>query len=250
MVYSKTGAVTASMCDSSVKLSHLAILQLVEDGVTDLMGDLHIDGVTAMREYNAMWVFVKNVIHISRRPDWRTNYLIRSFISCHSAAKLMVDTEILTGSEHVPVAQSRLELCALDLKTGRIRKAETVGIKENTPCEQALSDLKFSRFKHYNTELMDTVRVQYTNLDYCSHTNNIEYIRFILNTYQAEDLENQDIEQIEVHYGQQTFEGDILSVSKSKDGIQDYFSISSERDTAVECMINWKMTNALSHKNM
>jgi len=41
MVYSKNGTVSGSMCDSSVKLSPLAVFQLVEDTATELMGELH-----------------------------------------------------------------------------------------------------------------------------------------------------------------------------------------------------------------
>lgn len=227
------------MCDSSVKLSALAIFQLVEDTATELMGELHIDGLTAMREYGAMWVFVKNVIHVFHRPDWRTPLFLRSFISGHSAAKLMLDTEILAGNERAPVAHSRLEMCALDLETGSIRKAATVGVLTDTPCEQALPDLKFSRFPKHEIETVDAVRVQATNLDYCAHTNNVEYIRFMLNTYPAKDLEDREMDRIEVHYGQQTFEGDVLSVSKSREDAVDYFSICSGNSVAVECKINW-----------
>ena len=240
MVYSRTGTVTGSMCDNTVRLSHVAIFQLVQDGVTDLMGDLHIDGLTAMHEYNAMWVFVKNIIRIFHRPDWRTQYFLHSFISGHSSAKLFIDTEILAGPMLLPVAQSRLELCALDLETGKIRKANTVGVQEDTPCEPELNGLKFSRFIHQDTEQTGSVKVQFTNLDYCSHTNNIEYIRFILNTYQAKDLIDKDINQIEVHYGHQTFEGDTLFVARSKSENQDYFTITSSNSIASECLIRWK----------
>ena len=240
MIYSKTGTVTASMCDGKVRLSNLAIFQLEEDAVTDLMGDLHIDGVTAMREYNAMWVFVKNVIRIYQRPEWRTALQIRAFISSHSAAKLLIDTEILAGEDLSPVARCRLELCALDMQTGSIRKASTVGIQEDTPCFQALPDLKYSRFQKQEKEDLSTLTVRSTNLDYCSHTNNIEYIRFMLNTYQARELLENEIEQVEVHYGKQTFEGDELTVSRHRASGEDYFSVSSKNGVAVDCLIKWK----------
>lgn len=247
IVYSKSGTVTASMCDSSTALSPLAILQLVEDGVTDLMGDLHIDGLTAMREYGAMWVFVKNVIRIYHRPSWRTPFVLHSFISGHSAAKLMIDTEILESAEMTPIAHSRLELCALDLQTGSIRKAATVGVDPNAPCEPALPDLKYSRFPKHDAKLLNTVRVQSTNLDYCSHTNNIEYFRFILNAYQASELANREADQIEIHYGRQTHEGDVLSVLKCQDGATDYFSICTDKDIAVECKVSWKSQSTIQN---
>ena len=64
MLYTKQSYVPASMCDAETKLSTIAVFQVVEDAVTELMGNLHIDGITAMREYDAMWVFVKNCIRI------------------------------------------------------------------------------------------------------------------------------------------------------------------------------------------
>ena len=146
MIYEKNAIIPASMCDATTKLSVISIFQLVEDAVTDLMADLHIDGITAMREYGAMWVFVKNAIHILRRPEWREIYIIRSYISSFSAVKLLIDTEILSGTDRSPLARSRLELCALDLNTGNIRKASTVGITPDTQCFQTEEGPEFSRF--------------------------------------------------------------------------------------------------------
>lgn len=81
MIYTKKSYVPASMCDGATKLSPIAVFQLVEDAATELMGELRIDGITAMREYGAMWVFVKNRIHILRRPDWREEFHTRCFVS-------------------------------------------------------------------------------------------------------------------------------------------------------------------------
>ena len=102
------------------------------------MGDLHIDGITAMREYDAMWVFVKNTLRVFSRPNWREEYELRCFVSSHSTAKLLVDTELWSTSSNETLAHARLELCALDLQTGRIRKASTVGVSDEIPCESPL----------------------------------------------------------------------------------------------------------------
>ncbi len=239
-IYSKKDIVTGSMCDAASRLSLLSIFQLVEDAVTDHMGDLRLDGLTAMREYGAMWVFVKNVIRVFQRPEWHAPIEVRSFISSHTAAKLMADTEILRSDDHSPVAHSRLELCALDTESGSIRKASAVGIGADTPCGAALPGLKFSRFPKCEKEAADTVRVRAASIDYCSHTNNVEYIRFILNTFSFDELVRRDVEQMEVHYGRQTFEGDVLSVGRYRGDKEDLFSVSSDEGVAVECRFRWK----------
>lgn len=240
MIYRKNDRVAASMCDGSTKLSVLALFQLEEDAVTELMGELGIDGITAMREYDAMWVFVKNTLRVFRRPGWREEYELRCFISGRSAAKLLIDTELCSPATHEPLAHARLELCALDLKTGRIRKAATVGVSDAIPCEEPLPELSFTHFSKGAPTRLETVRVRSTNLDYCSHTNNIEYLRFILNTYRAEQFQEREIIQAEIHYGNQTFEGNEIEIFRNSEGQTDYFSLLSRDSSAVECRIVWQ----------
>lgn len=239
MIYTRDNYVPASMCDGSTKLSVLAVFQLVEDAVTELMGELHIDGITAMRKYGAMWVFVKNSIHFFRRPSWREEYGVRCFVSGVSPAKLLIDTELLFKSGE-PMVRSRLELCALDLSTGRIRKSATVGVHADMTGSDPLPDLPFTLFPKDVPEPLETVTVRSTNLDYCSHTNNVEYIRFLLNTYPSAKFQQQELGFIEIHYGSQTHEGDKLQISKTTTDKTDYFFISSGTQTAVECMLSWK----------
>ena len=54
MICEKKTYVTGDMCDSKLKLSILAADGIVENAVTELMGDLGIDGIVAMEKYKAM----------------------------------------------------------------------------------------------------------------------------------------------------------------------------------------------------
>ena len=121
----------ASLCDASVRLSVVGAFQLVEDMVTEMMGALHIDGVTCMRKYGAMWVFVRNRVELRKPLLWMDAYTAECYISSFTGVKLVIDTVLKSGGE-IAVA-SRLELCAVDLETGKIRRSGTVGLGENTP---------------------------------------------------------------------------------------------------------------------
>ena len=48
MIYERQSYVSSNMCDSKLKLSILAADGIVENAVTELMGDLCIDGIVAM----------------------------------------------------------------------------------------------------------------------------------------------------------------------------------------------------------
>jgi acyl-CoA thioesterase FadM len=102
----------------------MGAFRIVEDMVTELMGDLRIDGVTCMKEYGAMWVFVRNRIEIPHQIEWMEEYTVTSYISSFSRVRLYIDT-VMTGKDGSVALASRLELCAVDLETGKIRKAET-----------------------------------------------------------------------------------------------------------------------------
>ena len=238
MIYEKQTYVTGSMCDGKLQLSVLAADEIVENAVTELMGDLGIDGIVAKEKYNAMWVIVKNNMCFIRRPAWREKFTVYCYISKHSTVKLNVDT-IVKDEGGEMLLKSRLELAAIDLETGKIRKAETVGFTEDIENPVETEGLEFSRFPKETGELTESVIVRSTSLDYCYHTNNIEYVRFVLNTYGIEQFKQHEPKQVEIHYGNQSFEGEKLDINKlyTEDG--DLFSITRDGSLITSCRINW-----------
>jgi len=58
--------VSSAITDSMAILSVIGIFQIVEEAVTELMGELNIDGITAKRGYNAVWVYTKNKVDNTR----------------------------------------------------------------------------------------------------------------------------------------------------------------------------------------
>lgn len=238
MIYEKQSYVTGSMCDGKLQLSVLAADEIVENAVTELMGDLGIDGIVAKEKYKAMWVIVKNNMCFIRRPAWREKFTVYCYISKHSTVKLNVDT-IVKDEGGALLLKSRLELAAIDLETGKIRKAETVGFTEDMENPAETEGLEFSRFPKETGELTESVIVRSTSLDYCYHTNNIEYVRFVLNTYGIEQFKQHEPKQVEIHYGNQSFEGEKLDINKLSTEDGDLFNITRDGSLITSCRINW-----------
>ena len=227
----------ASFCGADVKLSVEGAFRIVEDMVTELMGDQKIDGVTCMREYGGMWVFVRNHIDLLQPLGWMEEYTAVSYISSFSKVRLYIDTVIEKSDGSIALA-SRLELCAVDLETGRIRKAATVGVGENTPPEEAVADPEYSKEKPVKAELIDEIRVRASDIDYCYHTNNVAYIRYFLDQYKVGDLVERPVRSIEVQYATQTHEGDRLSLFRCDSESSEAFLIEKDGETVVSCLIN------------
>ena len=57
------------------------------------------------------------------------------------------------------------------------------------------------------TEMMNDLHI-----DYCHHTNNISYIRFLMNHWSVNELSERPVKEMEVQYSGQTHEGDVLEI--------------------------------------
>ena len=233
----KKDRLPASFCGADVKLSVEGAFRIVEDMVTELMGDQKIDGVTCMREYEGMWVFVRNHIDMLQPLEWMEEYTAVSCISSFSKIRLYIDTVLEKNDGSIALA-SRLELCAVDLETGKIRKSDTVGVGENTPPEETRVEIAYSREKPVKAELLDEICVRASDIDYCYHTNNVSYVRYFLNQYKVEDLVERPVRSIEMRYAAQTHEGDVLSVYRCAPGDTEAFIIEKEGETVVSCLVS------------
>ncbi|MBQ6150872.1 MAG: hypothetical protein IJJ03_04380 [Mogibacterium sp.] len=231
----KTDRLAASSCGADVKLSVEGAFRIVEDMVTELMGDQHIDGVTCMREYGGMWVFVRNRIEMPQPLAWMDEYTATSYISSFSKIRLYIDT-VLQKEDGSIALKSRLELCAVDLETGKIRKSESVGVGEKTPAEEPMFEIAYTKEKPVRGDLIDEITVRSADIDYCHHTNNVAYVRYFVNQTGVDDLLKHPVRTIEVQYAAQTHEGDKLSVYRCSSENEAYL-IEQDGAKVVSCII-------------
>ena len=231
----KKDRLAASSCGADVKLSVEGAFRIVEDMVTELMGDQHIDGVTCMREYGGMWVFVRNRIEMPQPLAWMDEYTATSYISSFSKIRLYIDT-VLQKADGSIALKSRLELCAVDLETGKIRKSESVGVGEKTPAEEPMFEIAYTKEKPVRGDLIDEITVRSADIDYCHHTNNVAYVRYFVNQIGVDDLIENPVKAIEVQYVAQTHEGDKLSMYHC-DSENEAYMIEKDGSKVVSCII-------------
>lgn len=229
--------VRSSLTDFSANLSVIGAFDLMEDAVTEFMGDLKIDGLTAKRVYNAVWVFSKTKMKFLKNLAWNNDeFTVVCFFSKISNATINIDVGLKNAKGELCV-YSRTEICALDLESGRIRKVSTVGVDESFQTEPPLTDISFDKICADDLPAVEEVKVGFTNIDFVGHTNNKEYVRFILNTYSVREMASSPIGEIEMVYNNQSHENDLLTVRKgSRDG-KDVFVIQKGDTTIVKSEI-------------
>ena len=242
MIYTKKQKISATIIGADECLSILGCFHIVEDALTELTGELKIDGITEKEKYNAFWVFTKNRIKIFSKAKWNEEIAVSCFISNKSLAKINFDVEAKNALGEL-VFYARVEACALDYSNQRIRKLTTVGVDEQMLAEQPKMDVAFCQFGDQNLPTIEQVRVRSTNIDMSHHTNNLEYLRFILNTYSVQELETKPVKEIEVVYANQSFENDLLDIKKLSTPQKDVIIVEKQQKPVVKCEILFGATN-------
>ena len=236
----KQAVIPASICGPDVTLSVEGTFDLLQDYLTEMLGQLELDGVSLRKKYGCVWIFTRNRVEIDRALKWMESYTAESYISSAKGAKMTVDTALRDADGAVCV-YSRIEMCVWEPSTQKIKRIRDVGVDSDTHVEEPGRDVRFSRLKHEKLSEIGCVQVKSGDIDFILHTNNVSYIRFITNTYSVEELHELPIRRIEVRYAGQTHEGDILFIRKAEADGKELFDVISENMTAVECEIErWK----------
>lgn len=236
MKLTKHQKVTSSLADYNANLSTLGAFQIMEDAITEFMGELQIDGLTVKQQYNAVWVFSKTKMEFFKSILWNTEYTVSCFISKITNVTIDIDVAIKNANDELCI-YSKTELCALDMSSGRIRKVSTVGVDERCHAEAPLAEIAFSKFDAENLPVVEEIKVRLTSIDYAVHTNNKEYIRFMLNTYTVREMENNPIKEMQVVFANQSYENDLLTLRKGSFGNTDLFAICKEDKSIVKCEV-------------
>lgn len=235
MEYKSKRYITASMCDKDSKLSMISIFRMIQDAVTDHLGDLGIDGVVVKERYGIVWVFVRNNVRVLRYPDWRDECGVRCFISQITPVKMIIDTEILCA-DGTPAVRSSLEACLIDFGSGRIRRISDIGA-DKLETHEPLPGLEFDRFPRVGTETVRTAKIGSTTVDMCGHMNNVEYVRYILDSYGSHDFDERPIGRMDIHYIGQSYEGQFIDICRNSDGDTDLINVKKDGKTVTECLI-------------
>ncbi len=233
------GSVT---CDPSGRLSLVGALTLIEDAITATLAKMELDGFTVHRKYGALMVFSKNHLRYLQAINWQDKITVSCFVSMKSPVRMNLDVCVKNNAGEIAL-YARTEVCAVDAQTGRLRRMDSVGVSEQVKVVRAPYDLPFEPMEGEG-ELIDTVTVRTGNIDYAGHTNNVEYIRLLLNTLTLDEWRGMAPLELQVAYLNQSFLGDNLSIyrfEKQNDiaSHERIYTIKKVDQAVLRCLIRW-----------
>lgn len=125
---------------------------------------------------------------------------------------------VLKGKEK-PLLMGSSEWCTLDFTTHKVRKAESVAYPHNMPFREDRSGAgEWIRVKESvcDTNLHHIHRSAFVDVDSNKHTNNVAYLRMVLNCFTPDEFEALRIDELQINFLSQTFYGDEIKIYKKK----------------------------------
>lgn len=204
-----------SNCDRKVNLSVLNSLYLIQDMMTEYFGFLKSDNIILKSENNAIWVLAKTKVHFNKYPKWRD--LIEGTVFTTGIKPICVETEAqFKDKDNNVLFYANQETCVIDLTDRKIRKINTVNYPTGVQIKEGINKEKYLRL---NTEFTEADKVyeqkiHSTDIDFSYHTNNVSYVKYILNSLNSDFIDSHKITDFEIHYINESKEGQKLSIYK------------------------------------
>lgn len=240
MEYENREVVTGSKCDAEANLSVMGAITTIQDNVCSFFDLMGIDEIKMKNTFNCIWVYTKNKINFMGKLKFNESFFVKCFISEKTPIKIFVDVAFLNNNRNI-VLYSKIEVCIIDLNLQHIRKITPDIIPDDIALTPSLLDVDFSRLDpDISTNIAGIVQVKSTNIDYCNHTNNIEYIRFILNTFSVKELIDKQLQTFEINYVNQTVENDTIEIYKDSNSQIQTFTLKSNGQVVTKCQLTFK----------
>ena len=200
-------------CDRKISLSLLDSFYLIQDMMTEYFGFLKSDNIILKRENNALWVLTKTKVHFNNLPVWRDVVEGTVFTTNIKPIRVGTETQFKDKDDNI-LFYANQETCAIDLDNRKIKKISTVNYPKDLQIIEGINKEKYLKLNDEFTidDKVSEQIVHSTDIDFSYHTNNVAYIRFILNSLGSEFLDNCKVTDFEIHYINETKEGQKLEI--------------------------------------
>lgn len=230
--YKKEYKVSYTEVNQNLKLGLVEAMTLPQNMVTEYFECFKSDNIVLKNQNNAVWVVSKAKLHFNKYPNWRDVIYGRSYTTKVKPIRVEMETTFKNEEGEI-LFSAKQESCAIDLETRKIRKVETVNYPSDMETEENIIQEAYSKLNESFSEdnLIYEQKVFSTDIDYSRHTNNVMYVRYIANTLSCEFLDKNKITDFEIHYINESKEGQILKIYKiEKNGLIEFLIKEGERE--------------------
>lgn len=227
-------------------LDVLDIFDIAQDMATDFLGTYEKDNINLKLKYNALWVITKTKMKANRYPNWGEKIFGEIYFVSIKPIRVQIEVVFRDRNGNVLFIIDE-EYCVIDMDTRKIRKIDTVEFPKEINVYDNLFERKFLGLRDEVKNYSYTEKVRVCDLDYSHHTNNVSYVRYILNSFDLEKIYNEDIEEFEIHYIKESREKNELEIYKDEIENNSYlFSIKFDGNDITKAYVKFKEKSNIS----
>lgn len=210
-IFEKDLKVDASLTDVNIEFGLLPALTVAQDNMCEYFRQIGCDGITMIPVCNCFFVLIKSKIKFYDFATWLDN--IKATTELVDKAKIRVAVQTDIEKQGKILATCVHQMCAMDATERTVRPVSSTLMSDDLQTTKECG-LTFDRmsFDLTNNDFVFEHKITVDNLDFYKHTNNLQYVRFMFSTLSLEFVEQQIIEDFEIHYIAESRNNDVLKV--------------------------------------
>ena len=207
------------------------------------IADLHskemgTDGESLLQKSNVFWVLTKMKLKILELPKSGDDLTVETWPL--KAKGVRFDRDFKLSNKDKVFVMGSSEWCTLDYTTQKLRRVDSVAYPYDMTFREDRSgagDMLRTKETVNESDLHHTYRSSFVDIDTNKHTNNIAYLRMILNCFTPDEFEALTIDEFQINFLSQTFYGDEIKVYKKKTDYGFYIKGQCNVTTVFNCII-------------
>ncbi|MBQ4129130.1 MAG: hypothetical protein IJD68_05105 [Ruminococcus sp.] len=209
-IYERKAHIPLSFCDNTGKLSIYHIFTLFMDIATEHAKILKLSSDDLGDDL--FWVTVKTKVQIVKRPDMYDEVTLKTWPE--KPSRVRANRHYIISSENGVLIKGKSEWTVVNTKTGKLSRVGELYGEAFEFCEDISIEEKFARMSDdfSDSKTVEQYTVRSTDIDLVQHMNNAAYIRTLVGAISTNDLELSPIEEIEIAYKNQSYEGEALTI--------------------------------------
>jgi len=228
-VYHKDYKISYSEVNQDLKLSVYESFNLAQDTVTEYFESFGGDNIVVKNKDNAVWVVSKAKVHFNRFPAWTDVIKGMCYTTKIKPIRIELETAFQNKNGEVLFVTNQ-ESCVVDVETKKIRKINTITYPQDMEVEPSLAQGGYLKLdtKFTEEDFVYEQKIYSQDIDYSKHVNNAIYVRYVMNALSCDFFRKNKITDFEIHYINESKEGQVLRIYKKEEDTNIRFLIKND----------------------
>ena len=213
-IYNYNFHVECSRVDNTANLSFDGIFDIIQIAGTEFLAINRYDNINMKKKYDSAWVITKAKVKINKLPSWGSELKLKSYVVGMKSAKIDIEVCAYDDKDNLLFVAID-EYCPIDLRTRRIKRIREIEF-DDIKVHDSILGPGYNIISFNNPILKDKFKVKFCDIDFTNHTNNVSYIRFIMNYLSRDFFNNNDVINVDIHYLNESLLNDELSIYEER----------------------------------